>query len=53
MEIIWEYESASDIEVNAKKVARIREYRSNDPDIGYNQWTKPPLGSWNIGEQIG
>jgi len=36
-EIIWESETASDAEVNAKEVALIREYRSNDPDIGYNQ----------------
>jgi hypothetical protein len=52
-EIIWESGTASDAEVNAKDVTLIREYRSNDPDIGYNQWPKPPLGALNTREHIG
>ncbi len=37
-EILWESESASDAEVNAKEVELIRACRSNDPTNGYNQW---------------
>jgi hypothetical protein len=40
-EILWESETASDSEVNAKEVELIRKHRSNDPEIGYNQWPKP------------
>lgn len=36
-EILWESETASDQEVNAKEMEFIRLYRSNDPAIGYNQ----------------
>jgi len=39
-EILWESETASDSEVNAKEIEFIRALRSNDPDIGYNQWPK-------------
>lgn len=39
-EILWESETASDAEVNRKEVEFIRLYRSNDPQIGYNQWPK-------------
>ncbi len=39
-EIIWESESATDREVNAKDVERILANRANDPTIGYNQWPK-------------
>ena len=39
-EILWEPETASDAEVNRKEVEFIRLYRSNDPQIGYNQWPK-------------
>jgi len=39
-EILWESETASDSEVNAKEVEFIRALRSNDPNIGYNQWPK-------------
>ena len=39
-EILWESETASDSEVNAKEVEFIRALRSNDPDIGYNRWPK-------------
>jgi len=39
-ELLWESESASDTEVNQKEVEFIRQLRSNDPAIGYNQWPK-------------
>jgi putative N-acetylmannosamine-6-phosphate epimerase len=34
------FESYDTAEVNRKEVEFIREYRSNDPVIGYNQWPK-------------
>jgi DNA modification methylase len=37
-EILWESDSASDGEVRRMEVEFIRELRSNDPAIGYNQW---------------
>jgi hypothetical protein len=43
-EILWESETASDSEVNAKEVELIRKHHSNDPEIGYNQWPKPTSG---------
>jgi hypothetical protein len=39
-EIIWESEDASDEETNQKEVELIRQYSSNDPTVGYNQWPK-------------
>ena len=39
-EIIWESVDATDEEVNKKEIEMIREYKSNNPDIGYNQWPK-------------
>ncbi len=39
-EILWESETASDKEVNAKEVEFISSFRSNDPAVGYNQWPK-------------
>lgn len=39
-EIIWESETTTDAEVNAKEVESIRWARSNDPSIGYNRWPK-------------
>ena len=39
-EILWESDDASDREVSDKEVEFIRILRSNDPDIGYNQWPK-------------
>lgn len=37
-EILWESETASRSEINAKEVEFILALRSNDPSIGYNQW---------------
>ena len=39
-EILWESETASEADVNAKEVEFIRAFGSNDPSIGYNQWPK-------------
>jgi hypothetical protein len=39
-EILWESETASYSDVSAKEVEFIRALRSNDPNIGYNQWPK-------------
>jgi hypothetical protein len=39
-EILWESNSASDSEVIQKEVEFIRKFKSNKPDIGYNQWPK-------------
>jgi hypothetical protein len=39
-EILWESETATDVEVNQKEIEYIFTERSNDPAIGYNQWPK-------------
>ena len=39
-EILWESETASNQEVNTKEVEYILLFRSNDPNIGYNQRPK-------------
>jgi len=39
-EILWESESATNSEVSLKEAEFIRQYKSNDPNIGYNQWPK-------------
>ena len=39
-EIIWESAVATAKEVNAKEVDYIKFYKSNDHNIGYNQWPK-------------
>ena len=39
-EILWESETATDHEVDAKEVEFIRQFKSNDPAIGYNRWPK-------------
>lgn len=39
-EILWESTRSSDEEVNQKEIEFINLYRSNDPQIGYNQWPK-------------
>ena len=40
-DILWESEKASREEVTRKKIEFIRLFRSNDPDVGYNQ--TPPF----------
>ena|SRR5690606_2495680 len=39
-EIIWESYTEDLREVNAMEVQLIRQYKSNDPNIGYNMWPK-------------
>jgi hypothetical protein len=39
-EIILESEELSDSEINKLEVEFIKEYQSNNPIIGYNQWPK-------------
>ena len=40
-DILWESEAASRAEVTRMEIEFIRRFRSNDPDVGYNQ--TPPL----------
>lgn len=35
------FESEDTVEINRKEIELIREYRSNEPGRGYNQWPKP------------
>jgi hypothetical protein len=39
-DILWESDTATDAEVNAKEVELIRAHHSHDPAIGYNKWPK-------------
>jgi hypothetical protein len=39
-EVLWESETASRSEVTSKEVELIVALRSNDPNIGYNQWPR-------------
>ena len=39
-EILWKSDTASDQEVNRKEVEYIKIFKSNNPEIGYNQWPK-------------
>ena len=39
-EILWYSDTATDQEVNMKEVDFIRQYKSNNPAIGYNRWPK-------------
>lgn len=39
-QILWESATATDKEVNLKEVEFIKELKSNNPSIGYNQWPK-------------
>ena len=38
--ILWKSEDALDEDVNKMEVRYILELKSNDPQIGYNQWPK-------------
>jgi hypothetical protein len=40
-QILWESETATEAELSCKEVEFIRQYKSNDPAIGYNRWPKP------------
>src|SRR5690606_18337877 len=37
-EILWESEDCSESELSQMEVKFIREYQSNNPEIGYNRW---------------
>ena len=39
-QILWQSASATEEELSAKEVEFIRQYKSNDPAIGYNRWPK-------------
>ena len=41
-QILWESETATDLEVRQKEAEFIRELKSNDPTVGYNQWPRSP-----------
>jgi hypothetical protein len=45
-QILWESETASDSEVNAKEVEYITSLRANDPSVGYNRWPKFKGNGW-------
>ena len=42
-EILWESDTATDKEVSKKEVEFINHYKSNNPEVGYNQWPKAKL----------
>ena len=37
-QVLWESENCTEADLSAKEVEFIREFRSNDPKIGYNRW---------------
>ena len=39
-EILWESPDCEESTLSAKEVEFIREFQSNNPDIGYNRWPK-------------
>jgi hypothetical protein len=39
-QILWESETATEADLSAKEVEMILQHRSNNPEIGYNQWPK-------------
>ena len=39
-QILWESAACSESDLSAKEVEFIKQYQSNDPRIGYNQWPK-------------
>ncbi len=39
-EILFEGENITDQEINQKEVELIKQYQSNNPTIGYNQWPR-------------
>lgn len=42
-EILWEAECVEISEVNIMEVKFIRQYNSNDPEIGYNRWPRKSM----------
>jgi hypothetical protein len=39
-DILWHSDTANDAEVNAREIEFIKEFQSNNPEIGYNRWPK-------------
>lgn len=39
-EILWESPDCEESELSAKEIEYIRQYQSNNPEIGYNRWPK-------------
>lgn len=39
-QILWESEVATEAELSQKEIGFIREYQSNNPEVGYNRWPK-------------
>ena len=39
-QILWESPDCEESELSAKEVENIRKYNSNNPDVGYNRWSK-------------
>ena len=39
-EILWESEDCTDSQLAEKEVEFIRQFQSNNPEIGYNRWPK-------------
>jgi hypothetical protein len=40
-QILWESETATDLDVDKMEIKFIHKHRSNEAAIGYNQWPKP------------
>src|SRR6185437_12466120 len=41
-EILWESETATNSEVSKKELEYILQFRSNNPETGYNRWPRFP-----------
>ena len=39
-EILWQSPDCTEAALSAKEVEYIRQYQSNNPEIGYNRWPK-------------
>ena len=47
-QILWESETAAEKKLSEKEVEFIRQFQSNNPKIGYNQWPKYKATSGDI-----
>jgi hypothetical protein len=51
-EILWKSEKSTVAVLSAKEMELIRQYRSNDPEVGYNRWPRfTPNGGDGMGAQ--
>lgn len=39
-QILWESEDCSESELSSKEVEFIKQFDSNNPEVGYNRWPK-------------